>query len=297
MKRNPWRLYAANTTVSASPSRGWVNVPVRHKRNLYQEGCAAETQQAAIDYYTNGKFETWEVNARNLMVEITGALDSVDPSDSTWALADAIGIAYAPYNRAAENRKFLKAHPAWTVSNLPWKGIGTDGYSGLNPLGVLLRSNQFGVMTERNGAETWRAGLRGVGGVMNYEMSLVVAYGVHFQLFRDTSYGAVSFRHRGPGNAFINGEDPSKSYVCGVELNGQYAVDKGSQLPRDERFTVVGGGPTFFLPVAYRIDGTPKEDASTDATSQELQSNGGWPKPSITNWRAPLRPGCGYFTP
>lgn len=164
-------------------------------------------------------------------------------------------------------------------------------------------------MTERDGAQTWLAGMNGFGGAYNYELALAVAYGVHFGYLRDTSYGAAGFRHRNEVNPFINEYQPDRSYVCGVATfmgsDGlPYAVDKkpgsgDTNWKGKTRFTATGDGPAFFLRMTYDTQGRP-EEGGAGITSQELAAWGRYPArdPRPNEWKTGFLPkGCGYFTP
>ena len=162
-------------------------IPVRHPLNLIEKypecGISLETAQ---ETYSNGDFEVWEVNARNVMQEMAGVISA----QKAYALPDAIGIAYTPYNRHQTG---------------DWRGYegGTD------PMSLLLAGgNQFAVSAH---SEEYPYGFRGpltgsyTDGKRVYEFSLIVTYGVHHKYFIDTSYGATEYRHRPKdSNPFID---------------------------------------------------------------------------------------------
>ena len=168
-------------------------IPVRHPLNLFEENpYCGDSLEAAKEHYTNGTFTMWEVNARNLIAEIGGVI----AVQEEWALRDAIGIAYVPYNR-------LEYNPNWATYN-------NRG----DPLGVLLGGDgQFAIAATEDDAYI---------GALNpgeareevYHFSLVVAYGVDKKYFRDTSYGATNYNHRP-----YDEDDPEQKHC---EVLGEY---------------------------------------------------------------------------
>ena len=169
----PWRRYIT----SLAPRVHHTVIPVRHPLNLIGEDSSCDDNlQAAQSLYSNGTFTPWEVNARNIM----GAMAGVISSQKEYALRDAIGIAYAPYNR---------------------QRAGSTGYQGKSDVVSLLLAggNQFEVSADSvKYPDAYRGPLSGdyPRGQKVYEFSLIVAYGVHRNYFFDTSYGAVEYRHR-----------------------------------------------------------------------------------------------------
>ena len=171
-RQRPWRPY----TTSKAP-HGPALIPIRHPLNLLDKfsNCIVSLEEMQKTY-TNGQFTVWEVNARNIM----GAMASVISQNKGYAVRDAIGIAYVPYNR----------HQA-----------GERGYQGKSdPLSLLLAGgDQFEVSAN---SETYPRGFVGpaIGSYTNgqrvYEVALIVAYGVHYEYFFDTSYKATEYRHR-----------------------------------------------------------------------------------------------------
>lgn len=94
-QHEPWSCYKSEHAPYHT-----VLVPVRHPLNLLEENpnCASSLEVAKA-FYASGAFTMWEVNARNIMAEINGVISS----QKEWALRDAIGIAYVPYNRIEFN--------------------------------------------------------------------------------------------------------------------------------------------------------------------------------------------------
>jgi RHS repeat-associated protein len=186
---SPWSRYK-----TAIAPRYPVLVPVRHPLNLSDADpyCYDEPLDS-VRAFTSNSFEAWEVNARNILAEIHGVI----ASQQEWALRDAIGIAYNPYNRRDYN-----ALPPGTQHYYQRTGFFSGG-SDLKAL--LLASNQYALTTTGNFAldPSNSTEMQKV-----YEFSLVVAYGVEQGYFRDTSQGAVKFSHQkgAPTDSFNCGE-------------------------------------------------------------------------------------------
>ncbi len=202
-------------------------IPVRHSLNLLEEDESCnDSLQSAKDYYRSGGFTTWEVNARNLMQEMA----SVITTQKAWALPDAIGLAYVPYNQVKFN---AEGH--------------TDNFAGGadNAFDLLLHPDSDGQF-----AGISSAGYRVVEGSYGYRayyFSLVVAYGVHYQFLRDTSYGATNYNHRP-----YDDKHPERSHC---EVTGEYYTYAFFKDARN--------------PLYNREDRT--------FTSAELEARGGWP--------------------
>lgn len=236
----PWREYAKPQAPGYSRL-----IPVRHPLDLREEypdcGLGFEEVRAI---YSNGNFYVWEVNARNIMA----SLNSVIANQKPYALRDAIGIAYAPYNRQQAG--------GWT------------GYMGKDdPLSLLLAGgDNFEVSANsENYPGAYTAPFKGTGYSHDvYYFSLVVAYGVHYEYFYDTSYGASEYRHRPD-------EKSNSEIVCG------------------------GDGPAFFMHPGTRLN-----NYQYKWTTEELEARGGWtlpvlemPWPTADSWISPYPPvGC-----
>jgi hypothetical protein len=228
-------------------------VPIRHPLNLITKypGCN-ESLATSKALYTSGAFTPWEVNARNIIVEMKGVIWA----QKEWALRDAIGIAYTPYNRV----EFNNNQPANDRYPYPNYRFGSD--ENRNDTTGMLLSGEFAVsasdssayLTGLNPGESYR---------QTYHFALIVAYGVHYRYFRDTSYGATGYFHR-----------PEACNIAGTYYD--YAFFKNQRLPW------------------YSLN-------SWQPTSEELETSGGWDKWLADNawrrveWNTPYpSQGCEY---
>jgi RHS repeat-associated protein len=178
----PWQEFAS----PRGKTTGLINVPDRHPLNLSEEFGVCPPLEVKKALYASDAFLDWEVNARNILTELHGVLESA--SSSPWALRDAIGVAYVPYNRATWNVNNPSINPHWKP------------HSGLSPYemrALLISYSQFGISTAAS--KGWDPGLSKYVGPHAreiYEIALIVAYGVHYRYFEDTSAGATGFAHR-----------------------------------------------------------------------------------------------------
>jgi hypothetical protein len=232
-----------------------MTVPVRHKQNLYEEGCNVPApdldkrepfpvgQNNAREYYLNGGFRMWEVNARNLMLEFH--LDQYRNYDTI--VPDAIAIAYVPYNRAAYNATL--SYPAYSGYYDDLTGRDRIQKAGQDPFRVLLGGTlSVGWEGMANGKYTysWYAGLTGSGTTLSYELALIIAYGVDKKWFIDTAYGAIEYRHRGSDNPY------------------------GDETPNPNDDFTCNNPTTFFLSPGFTA-------GYYALTTKELRARGGWP--------------------
>jgi RHS repeat-associated protein len=288
IREQPWGKYASPSKfqphLGAMQRKSTIKVPVWHRRNLWDEiagTCTVNTLTDAVGYYLAHNFSTWEVNARNLMVEATPTIANVS---NEWLLADIIGIAFSPYNRAAYN---MEQHKVW----LPYRsGLSGDARTNAwySPLRILLNADairtdpnnpdseigyygQFAVAHEdlytadevrKRGMDSalvgtpqiapWKAAFSGnqhEGMEASYELALIIAYAVDRGLFMDPSYGATMYKARGESNPYDAGPSSPDSYTC--------------------RFP----SPTFF----YNQDIFTKYGEATALTTRELAERQGWP--------------------
>jgi hypothetical protein len=205
-------------------------IPVRHPLNLDDENpSCGDSIEAAAAYYTDGGFTDWEVNARNILAELHGVISSQEE----WALRDAIGVAYNPYNRLQWNQRVNSDQIDSTMIYHPRPGIKDS------LLGILLAPGSGGQYAVGN----YSAGsyLKGLNPGLNesvampqkvYEFSLIVAYGVSKRYFEDTSYGAVSFVHRpdsyGPtGPAYFYKRPEQFGYAPNARSSAELAESGG----------------------------------------------------------------------
>ncbi|NHZ71873.1 MAG: hypothetical protein GWP17_02155 [Aquificales bacterium] len=229
-QQSPWGKYAIPKAAPSHP----VMIPVRHSLNLYEEdpscGIDLETVRA---FYASGAFTTWEVNARNIIAELHGVI----AEQKEWALRDAIGVAYVPYNRVAFNSLPVEQRRGDTFESYENRG---DVLSILLAGGGHQNSQQFAITASTPKAPYYYTA------VLNpsewslsrevYEFSLIVAYGVHYKYFRDTSFGATDYKHR-PGDCGENGP----AFFGNQQL--VYWNRKTWRLPTTELETL-GGWPT-----------------------------------------------------
>lgn len=253
LRHEPWGKYVSKTAPAV------MTVPVRHPVNLANEfGFAAcDTLEEAQQLYASRAFYGWEVNARQIVSEMFGVIESGMP----WALPDAIGIAYNAYNRVEWNKK----HP----ENLyhPYKGVSpNDPDAALK--GVLLPA---GNQTAIANPDSWRRGVRGAPGNNSrniYEVALIVAYGVDRRYFVDTSFGSTIFVHRPPDPARWEWDIQAQEWVAKGNISG---MECG------------GNGPAFFYQNPQTYAGPLKRFAAF--TSEQLWSQQGW-----GSGRSPGRP-------
>jgi hypothetical protein len=204
LSKQPWKEYALpprsrRETTSIYPQ---VWVPVGHPLNLDPDRCLDVDAFKAL---LAGSFSTWEVNARNILAELGGVI----AVNAEWALRDAIGVAYSPYNR------------------LPYEGTAYHGDSHVNPhsvKGLLLAGDpppgtfQYaligGWVRAKNPGESGAVGKNLEERTYAYEISLIIAYGVDRRLLRDTSFGATEYVAR-PKKADWAWDDTLKVWVHG----------------------------------------------------------------------------------
>ncbi len=260
----PWFEYA-RPGITNSPRQ----IPVRHPLNLLEENPACGTSRTeALAFYASGAFTTWEVNARNIMQEIGGAI----ASQKEWALRDAIGIAYVPYNRATFNS--LPPEMRYT-GNGDETGASFKSSYGNDALGMLLGGDgQFAGLSTKGyyNALQGKYGSRSKG---VYYFSLVVSFGVYYQYLIDTSYGATGYFHR-PYNKNDQSQTPEYGHC---EVTGDYYSYTFFKNQRAIYFWLNSWQPT----------------------SAELMASSGWGKWLESNryrrveWETPYPPaGCNY---
>lgn len=185
-QQEPWACYKSDHAPNYP-----VLIPVRHPLNLLEENpnCSSSLEVAKA-FYTGGAFTTWEVNARNIVAEIKGVIEN----QREWALPDAIGLAYIPYNRVDFN--------TWEGPRYPGGNFMFPSYENRgDALGMLLMGDEeFTVAASPEYAPDAYSGAQNLGTGENiskaYHFALIVAYGVDNKFFRDTSYGATGYYHR-----------------------------------------------------------------------------------------------------
>jgi hypothetical protein len=148
-------------------------------------------------FYTTVGFYNWELNARNLLSEIGGVIGN----GKEYALRDAIGIAYNPYNRIAWNKYALPLRRNGEESNLyePNKGVKVHGDRYYDFDAILLSGTQYGISTREFTA--WGGDYLGTSREKIYEVALIIAYAVSKRYFVDTSFGATEYLHKPPGTS------------------------------------------------------------------------------------------------
>jgi hypothetical protein len=189
----PWRKYISNQAPAT------MVVPVRHPSNLEKEFGICTELLKMRRIFTNGAFSDWELNARNIMAEISGVIEA----GKEYALRDAIGIAYNPYNRIEWNKYALPLQLSGKDPNIvlfhPNGDIKVSGESSYNFKAILLSGNQYGIssrkLTAYSGKDIDPSNLEDV-----YEISLIIAFGVARRYFVDTSFGATNYNHRPTGS-------------------------------------------------------------------------------------------------
>jgi hypothetical protein len=152
-----WGFY----TTASGYEAGTVLIPVRSTDLEWQGSYAA----------TYAGLETWEVGARNIVAEMSGAIQEAKP----FATADAIAIAYSPYNRS--NSEVA----GWSGKDV--KELLIAGESG----------NQYAGSSYPDGHQNYLA-VEPVNyrGSETFEFALITAYGVDQGYLWDTSFGSHS---------------------------------------------------------------------------------------------------------
>lgn len=226
--------------------------------------------------FSSSKFAFWEVNARNIIAEIYGVI----VNQKEYALRDAIGIAYSPYNRQAYNT--LPPAPMGNGSTQKEREIPfvqrTEKYAGgsLDLKTLLLEDSQHAITSASTALNPNNSKV--------YEFALIVSYGVDRRYFYDTSYGAVDYRHRHEGsNPYLDcgtdgpaffflvptgvlGGDSYRYGLTSAELEARYSAALGEGRGQDGRLSA---WPDWDFP---------------------------YPWPSSDSWLTPYPPnGCNYL--
>ena len=229
-RSSPWNQYA-----SPSAPGGTVRVPLRHELDLDPgHSCITATQAQA--FYASGRFEDWEVNARNIL----GEIGAVIGTSAEWALRDAIGIGYIPYNRVG--------------IYAPYDNGNISAVRGL-----ILAGSQFAILHGDSFNRTIHGYNLGKDAQTIHEITLIIAYGVEKRYFMDTSFGAVSFAHRLPNEPEWKWEKNN--------ITGEY-----DWFPKGNHTGIACGqtGPAFFQHYSD-VNTYP-----TNLTSAQLVDQGGW---------------------
>lgn len=216
-------------------------IPVRHPLDLTggDSNCILSLEIVKA-IYASGAFMTWEVNARNIMQEVSGVI----LAQKEWALRDAIGIAYVPYNRVDfNNLPRGERYPPQGGTFFPYDDRD-------DALGMLLAGDgQFAVLSTAG----YKAAFKGLyADALNvYHFSLAVTYGVHYRYLRDTSYGATGYFHR-PYDPKDDRQTPDFGHC---QVTGEYY---DYTFFRNQRYENYDWRDRLF-------------------TSAELEQQGGWP--------------------
>jgi hypothetical protein len=195
-----------------------VTIPVRHPLDLNQQFGICTFEQKKL-HYVGKKFTNWEVNARDLMVEVNGVIEN----GQEWALRDSIAIAYTPYNRVMWNKHLWPSEPNYepefTGGQFDVKNLLVSGSES---------SSQYGIANPDSFYRAW-TGDNGKNSDYIYEISLIIAYGVHRGYFIDTSFGATEYRHI-PEMCVANGpafftRDPELRETHGATWTDEYTYN------------------------------------------------------------------------
>jgi YD repeat-containing protein len=164
-----WAFYTTQSGYEA----GTVRIPVRSTDLEWRETYAE----------TYSGLEAWEIGDRNIVAEMSAAIQN----RKEYATADAIAIAYSPYNRSNS------IGTSWSGKDVIdlLLGEGASGqYAGssfpVDENGNPLPYNYLAVEPVRfRGADT-------------FEFALIVAYGVDQGYLWDPSFGSMNYAHRTP---------------------------------------------------------------------------------------------------
>ncbi|MBN2502588.1 MAG: RHS repeat-associated core domain-containing protein [Anaerolineales bacterium] len=215
----------------------------------------------------NDNFTVWELNARNIVAEMGAAFYY----EEAWAIPDAIGMAYTPYNRA-------KFGP---LRFTPWGGANDEIKS------YLLSGGQLGIMNRHYYAMGPFADLFEKAEDI-HDISLIIAFGVHQNYLMDTSYGAHTYTHR-----------PKDAYWEAVLINGTWTWQPGLANFSGFACTPDGrdSGPAFFKKGFYD-EGTYGYGFAWSTYELEERSGVGFGESLSNYYESPnLLPACEPYNP